>query len=97
MYLIDTFIFYISDLTISKSYFILKGHSPAGGCLMAMSCDYRIMVKGPYKIGLNETQLVSKLYFFGLKNEQPFIILHLKGNRRSLLVQRNHGKHDWSP
>lgn len=35
-----------------------KGHSPAGGCLMAMSCDYRIMAKGPYKIGLNETLLV---------------------------------------
>lgn len=35
----------------------INGHSPAGGCLTAMSCDYRIMVKGPYKIGLNETQL----------------------------------------
>lgn len=40
----------------------LNGHSPAGGCLTAMCCDYRIMVKGPYKIGLNETQLVIKLF-----------------------------------
>ena len=35
----------------------INGHSPAGGCLTAMACDYRIMAKGPYKIGLNETQL----------------------------------------
>ena len=35
----------------------ISGHSPAGGCLLAMSCDYRIMSKGPYKIGLNETLL----------------------------------------
>ncbi|XP_054831623.1 enoyl-CoA delta isomerase 1, mitochondrial [Eublepharis macularius] len=36
----------------------INGSSPAGGCLMAMSCDYRIMVENPkYSIGLNETQL----------------------------------------
>ncbi|PIO34579.1 hypothetical protein AB205_0003500, partial [Aquarana catesbeiana] len=34
------------------------GSSPAGGCLMAMCCDYRIMADSPkYAIGLNETQL----------------------------------------
>ena len=42
----------------------INGHSPAGGCLIAMSCDYRIMAKGPYKIGLNETLLVSFLFLF---------------------------------
>ncbi|KAI0230048.1 Enoyl-CoA delta isomerase 1, mitochondrial [Lamellibrachia satsuma] len=35
----------------------ITGHSPAGGCLMAMSCDYRIMATGKYTIGLNETLL----------------------------------------
>ncbi|XP_053327160.1 enoyl-CoA delta isomerase 1, mitochondrial [Spea bombifrons] len=36
----------------------VNGSSPAGGCLMAMCCDYRIMVDNPkYAIGLNETQL----------------------------------------
>ncbi|XP_034046655.1 enoyl-CoA delta isomerase 1, mitochondrial isoform X2 [Thalassophryne amazonica] len=36
----------------------INGSSPAGGCLMALSCDYRIMVENPrYSIGLNETQL----------------------------------------
>lgn len=35
-----------------------QGSSPAGGCLMALSCDYRIMADNPkYKIGLNETRL----------------------------------------
>jgi len=35
----------------------INGHSPAGGCLMAMSCDYRVMASGNYTIGLNETLL----------------------------------------
>merc|ERR1712106_1015149 len=33
------------------------GHSPAGGCLLAMCCDYRTMVGPKFTIGLNETQL----------------------------------------
>jgi len=36
---------------------LINGHSPAGGCLLAMSCDYRVMVAGKSKIGLNETLL----------------------------------------
>ncbi|XP_050438360.1 enoyl-CoA delta isomerase 1, mitochondrial-like isoform X2 [Adelges cooleyi] len=36
---------------------VINGHSPAGGCLLAMSCDYRVMVEPKYTIGLNETQL----------------------------------------
>ncbi|KAL8175247.1 UNVERIFIED_CONTAM: dodecenoyl-CoA isomerase [Gekko kuhli] len=36
----------------------INGSSPAGGCLLALSCDYRIMAENPkYSIGLNETQL----------------------------------------
>ncbi|GLH07942.1 SFRICE_002345 [Gryllus bimaculatus] len=35
----------------------INGHSPAGGCLLALSCEYRIMVGPKYSIGLNETQL----------------------------------------
>jgi len=35
----------------------ITGHSPAGGCLLAMCCDYRVMVGPKYSIGLNETQL----------------------------------------
>jgi len=41
----------------------IEGSSPAGGCLIAMSCDWRVMSAGdpvkkkPFVIGLNETQL----------------------------------------
>lgn len=35
----------------------LKGASPAGGCLMAMTCEYRVFVDGKHNIGLNETKL----------------------------------------
>ena len=35
----------------------LAGHAPAGGCVLALCCDYRIMAEGPYRIGLNETQV----------------------------------------
>ncbi len=35
----------------------LNGHAPAGGCVLALCCDYRIMAEGPYSIGLNETRV----------------------------------------
>lgn len=35
----------------------LNGHSPAGGCVLALCCDYRIMARGPFRIGLNEVQV----------------------------------------
>lgn len=34
----------------------IHGHSPAGGCLMALSCEYRVMCP-KLTIGLNETRL----------------------------------------
>lgn len=40
----------------------IGGHSPAGGCVLALCCDYRIMARSPdssrpYRMGLNETQV----------------------------------------
>ncbi|KAG5497682.1 hypothetical protein JKF63_03948 [Porcisia hertigi] len=44
----------------------ITGNSPAGGCMMAIGCDYRVMARGPkdntnsnrlYRIGLNESKL----------------------------------------
>ncbi|KAJ8045219.1 Enoyl-CoA delta isomerase 1, mitochondrial [Holothuria leucospilota] len=35
----------------------LNGHSMAGGALMAVTADYRVMAEGSYRIGLNETQI----------------------------------------
>ena len=35
----------------------IAGHAPAGGCVLALCCDYRIMASGPFRIGLNETRV----------------------------------------
>jgi enoyl-CoA hydratase/carnithine racemase len=35
----------------------VTGHSPAGGAVLALFCDYRVMAEGPYRIGLNEVQV----------------------------------------
>jgi 3,2-trans-enoyl-CoA isomerase len=35
----------------------IEGHSPAGGCLLALCCDARVMSLGNPVIGLNETKL----------------------------------------
>lgn len=35
----------------------ITGHSPAGGCVLALCCDYRVMAEGAFRIGLNETQV----------------------------------------
>ncbi|MBT8064360.1 MAG: enoyl-CoA hydratase/isomerase family protein [Gammaproteobacteria bacterium] len=37
--------------------FALTGHAPAGGIVMAIFGDYRIMPRGDFKTGLNETQV----------------------------------------
>ena len=35
----------------------ITGHCPAGGAVLSLFCDYRLMTQGAYKIGLNETQV----------------------------------------
>jgi enoyl-CoA hydratase/carnithine racemase len=35
----------------------IGGHSPAGGAVLALFCDYRVMAEGPFRIGLNEVQV----------------------------------------
>lgn len=40
----------------------IAGHAPAGGCVLALCCDYRVMAISPdpakpFRIGLNETQV----------------------------------------
>jgi len=40
----------------------LNGHTIAGGCMMAIACDYRIMVPGKAKISLNEIEFGSSLF-----------------------------------
>ena len=53
----------------------ITGHSPAGGAVLSIFCDYRIMARSadsakPYRIGLNEVQVglsVPALIQFGLQ------------------------------
>ena len=35
----------------------ITGHSPAGGAVICLMCDYRVMSRGDYRIGLNETRV----------------------------------------
>lgn len=35
----------------------ITGHSPAGGTVLAIFCDYRVMATGPFRVGLNEVQV----------------------------------------
>ncbi len=35
----------------------IAGHSPAGGAVMSLYCDYRVMAEGNFRIGLNEVQV----------------------------------------
>jgi enoyl-CoA hydratase/carnithine racemase len=37
--------------------FALTGHSPAGGTVLAIHGDYRVMAQGEFRLGLNEVQV----------------------------------------
>jgi len=48
----------------------VTGHSPAGGAVLSIFCDYRVMARGSYRIGLNEVQVglaVPETIQFALK------------------------------
>ncbi|XP_054445399.1 enoyl-CoA delta isomerase 1, mitochondrial [Pteronotus mesoamericanus] len=46
---------YLSNMVLIAA---INGASPAGGCLLSLLCDYRILADNPkYRIGLNETLL----------------------------------------
>jgi enoyl-CoA hydratase/carnithine racemase len=44
----------VSEVPVAAA---ITGHSPAGGAVLAICCDYRVMAEGKYKIGLNEVQV----------------------------------------
>ncbi|CAM4257396.1 Enoyl-CoA hydratase/carnithine racemase [Pedobacter westerhofensis] len=51
----------------------INGHAPAGGCVIGLACDARVMAEGKYIIGLNEIPVgiivpdsVFQLYSFWL-------------------------------
>jgi 3,2-trans-enoyl-CoA isomerase len=57
----------------------ISGHSPAGGCIVAVCCDYRVMAEGKFIIGLNEIPVgiivpgsVFNLYAFWLGQRKAY-------------------------
>ncbi|QEC79530.1 enoyl-CoA hydratase/isomerase family protein [Mucilaginibacter ginsenosidivorax] len=57
----------------------ISGHSPAGGCVLAICCDYRVMAAGSFIIGLNEIPVgiivpdsVFNLYSFWLGQRKAY-------------------------
>lgn len=51
----------------------INGHSPAGGCLLSLCCEYRVMLPN-YTIGLNETKLgivAPKWFQAAMRNVLP--------------------------
>ncbi|MET0231668.1 MAG: enoyl-CoA hydratase/isomerase family protein [Rhodanobacteraceae bacterium] len=48
-----------SDLACSPVPVVaaITGHAPAGGAVLSIMCDYRVMADGGFRIGLNETQV----------------------------------------
>jgi enoyl-CoA hydratase/carnithine racemase len=56
----------------------VNGHAPAGGCVLAMCCDYRFMAEGQGRIGLNEVPV-------GIVLPKPIVELarHVLGDTRA--------------
>ncbi len=79
------FITLIEELISFPKPFIsaITGHSPAGGCVLALCSDYRVMAEGDYVIGLNEVPVgiivphsIFELYSFwiGSGNAARFLM-----------------------
>ncbi len=62
------FMFKFSDMLTNLFLFpkpvlaALNGHAVAGGCILAMACDYRLMADGKAKISLNEITFGSTVF-----------------------------------
>jgi len=61
----------------------VNGHSPAGGAIVALTCDFRYMADGKFRIGLNEVpvgiavpQPIFEMYaaVVGQKNAYQFLL-----------------------
>ena len=60
----------------------ISGHSPAGGCVLAICSDYRVMADGKFIIGLNEVPVglivpdsIFHLYSFWLGSARAYQLL----------------------
>ena len=81
----DKFISLIQEMVSFRKPLIsaITGHSPAGGCVLALCSDYRVMSAGEYIIGLNEVPVgiivpnsIYELYSFwiGSGNAARFLL-----------------------
>ena len=43
-----------SDVPVAAA---ITGHSPAGGAVLTLCCDWRVMAEGEFTIGLNEVRI----------------------------------------
>ena len=79
--------FWVQFLDLVKSLALFKkplisaisGHSPAGGCVLAVCSDYRVMAQGKYIIGLNEVPVgiivpnsIFELYAFWIGKRKAY-------------------------
>lgn len=71
----------VKTLTLFKKPMVaaISGHSPAGGCVLAICCDYRVMAEGKYIIGLNEVPVgiivpegIFELYAFWIGKAKAY-------------------------
>ena len=71
----------VKILTLFKKPMVaaISGHSPAGGCVLAITCDYRVMAEGKYIIGLNEVPVgiivpdsIFELYAFWIGKAKAY-------------------------
>jgi enoyl-CoA hydratase/carnithine racemase len=78
------FLDFIAKLIAFKKPLIaaINGHSPAGGCVIALAADYRIMAEGSYIVGLNEVPVgivvphsIFELYAFWLGKANAYRFL----------------------
>lgn len=60
----------------------ITGHAPAGGCLLALCADHRVMAEGKYSIGLNEVPVginvpapIFELYRFWIGSQKAYGML----------------------
>ena len=53
-----------------------SGHTIAMGAFLALACDYRMIIEGDYKIGLNETMIGMTMHNFGIELARYRLPLH---------------------
>jgi 3,2-trans-enoyl-CoA isomerase len=77
----EQFLDLVTTLTLFKKPLIsaISGHSPAGGCVLAVCSDYRVMAEGKYIIGLNEVPVgiivpnsIFELYAFWIGKAKAY-------------------------